>query len=780
MKEHRHPHPHVDPRQPRNGSRPGTNPPVFAWKPVDIETGTHLMVARDEAFSDLCLDVKRLQEPAFLPEEALAPGRYFWKWSAGSSESEVFEFEITPEAVVVEVPSVDEWLRRFSEGHPRMYIRPEDVQALRESRQGEGAEAWEALKHRADVLLEESHELEEPPFLPPWSEDYDKTYRIWSRIASAARGFIGGAETLALAYLSSGEAGYARAACLRMASVSRWDPEGSSHISHNDEAHMPVIWHGPKACDWAWDQFTNEELEAVIAQYRQRGQITFDHMHNRGSYGVTRFDSHAGREIVFLANTALVFHEHIPEARTWLEWLRPVLCGIWPIWAGDDGGWAEGPNYGLSYVTIMTMFATALKRGAGVDLYRRPFWQNHARWRLYCFPPYAECTGFGDTSGRSAGTWESNANLVETIGREIGTDVFAEYVEAFREEADRCSEDPRRRSGEVDSQRYLAPLAGGDTKPRDEEDVSDTNVLHVFPAAGRAAIRTDMDDPSRDVALMFRSSPYGAVSHSHADNNDFIFHVAGRALAIPSGYYAGYGSDHHTHWNWHTKSHNCVTLSDASQIMRSHDSSGAVENAFEDDRIAYFRGAADASYRDRAQRCRRHVLFLKAQSCFVMIDEFTAAPGIASALQWNLHSWYPFEVDDERRTFTLACDGRSLEGHFMYHHNAFFSLSEGWDPPPMAREGAAYRQQYHLRFTPSGIVERRNLGTVFCPGHETLERPEVHTERSGDVEVARVGGDLILVGQGGTMEYEDLQTDALGLLMVQGTRYEVRDEGIEC
>ena len=84
-----------------------------------------------------------------------------------------------------------------------------------------------------------------------------------------------------------------------------------------------------------------------MAQFRRRGQITFDHMHNRGSYGVTRFDSHAGREIVFLAHIALVFHEHIPEAQTWLEWLRPVLCGIWPIWAGDDGAWAEGPSYGL-------------------------------------------------------------------------------------------------------------------------------------------------------------------------------------------------------------------------------------------------------------------------------------------------------------------------------------------------------------------------------------------------------------------------------------------------
>ena len=125
-------------------------------------------------------------------------------------------------------------------------------------------------------------------------------------------------------------------------------------------------------------------------------------MHNRGSYGVTRFDSHAGRENVFLALIALVFHEHIPEAESWLEWLRPVLCGIWPIWSGDDGAWAEGPSYGLAYVTIMTMFATALKRGAGVDLYKRPFWKNHARWRRYCLPPYAEWMGFG---GRMPTWW---------------------------------------------------------------------------------------------------------------------------------------------------------------------------------------------------------------------------------------------------------------------------------------------------------------------------------------------------------------------------------------
>ena len=164
----------------------------------------------------------------------------------------------------------------------------------------------------------------------------------------------------------------------------------------------------------------------MIGQFHRRGQITYEHMHDRGSYGVSRFDSHAGREIVFLALIAFTFYEQIPEARTWLEWLRPVLCGIWPIWAGDDGAWAEGPSYGLAYVRIMTAFATALKRGAGVDLYRRPFWRNHAEWRRWCLPPYAEWIGFGDHTERWASTWRANADLVELIDAETGAVLFEE------------------------------------------------------------------------------------------------------------------------------------------------------------------------------------------------------------------------------------------------------------------------------------------------------------------------------------------------------------------
>ena len=88
--------------------------------------------------------------------------------------------------------------------------------------------------------------------------------------------------------------------------------------------------------------------------------------------------------------------------------------------------------------------------------------------------------------------------------------------------------------------------------------------------------------------------------------------------------------------------------------------------------------------------------------------------------------------------------------------------------------------QYHLRFTPSGVVTRQILGVVMCPGHASLRRAEVDTERSKDAEVARIGHDLVMVNQGDVMAYEDVPTDALALFVLQCRRYELQDEGIRC
>ena len=41
----------------------------------------------------------------------------------------------------------------------------------------------------------------------------------------------------------------------------------------------------------------------------------------------------------------------------------------------------------------------------------------------------------------------------------------------------------------------------------------------------------------------------------------------------------------------------------------------------------------------------------KTQGRFVLIDEYVAAPGMTSSVQWNIHSWNSIEVNEQERIF---------------------------------------------------------------------------------------------------------------------------------
>ena len=74
----------------------------------------------------------------------------------------------------------------------------------------------------------------------------------------------------------------------------------------------------------------------------------------------------------------------------------------------------------------------------------------------------------------------------------------------------------------------------------------------LFEGVGLACLHTDLTDGQNDVSFVMKSSPYGAVSHGHNDQNCFTLEAFGEPLAIPSGYYNRYGSPHHSGWTRQT------------------------------------------------------------------------------------------------------------------------------------------------------------------------------------------------------------------------------------
>jgi len=106
-----------------------------------------------------------------------------------------------------------------------------------------------------------------------------------------------------------------------------------------------------------------------------------------------------------------------------------------------------------------------------------------------------------------------------------------------------------------------------------------TGLFDIFEL-GRSwldGIHSSLSDPENDTFLLFESTPYGSVSHSHGDKNSFAIMKGGLALAIPSGHYGKrYGMPHHAGWTRSTKANNSALVNGKGQVLRSDKASGNI------------------------------------------------------------------------------------------------------------------------------------------------------------------------------------------------------------
>ena len=106
----------------------------------------------------------------------------------------------------------------------------------------------------------------------------------------------------------------------------------------------------------------------------------------------------------------------------------------------------------------------------------------------------------------------------------------------------------------------------------------------------------DLADPKNDAYLVLRSSPFGSISHGHADQNAFVIEAFGEPLAIASGYYPWYSSPHHSNWTRETKAVNSVTIDGGiGQTKRRQDANGRIVRFLTGERYDY--ALADATAR---------------------------------------------------------------------------------------------------------------------------------------------------------------------------------------
>ncbi len=703
---------------PPNGATAGVNPPGFAWWRAEGATSYRLIVRNSSGRT--VYEADRLLDPVHLPNRTLPPGDYSWDVEALDSSGSVLArrgvWRFSVPADVPELPWEDpqKLLARVPDVRPRYIFLAAELPRIRETLKATRRRAWEEVKARADRALKLP--LPKPPAYHTF-EGRVRQRMGYTEYFREFRGYIdGGMSILALAYLMSGEERYGLAAKKILLEVESWGVGGTMSVlsPYGDEPGLSMARHGQRAYDWLDPLFSDGERERVRRMTIDRARQIHERL-RRADYLFTPGESHNGRLIAYLAEYAIVCKGEAEDAADWLDYSLRALTTFYPHWAGADGGWAEGISYALSYNTIYLPALESLRAATGFDLYKRSFYRNVRRFFLYCASPIGEIKPFGDGAERG-GVGSAGASLMLHHGRRFNDPAAVWWAEQTGQPA-------------AGSDAMISLITEDTVAPSPPAGAPQAA---VFRGVGWAGLHSALDKPDQDTFFLFKSSPYGSVSHSHADQNSFAILKGGRALAIPSGHYGpAYGMPHHAEWTRQTKANNCILVNGEGQLVREARASGQITEFRHQKAITYLCGDATPAYGGKLKRFLRHVLFLRP-GAFIVADELEAAEG--AQFQWLLHAFEEMELDERNSRVVSRRGDASLTVRLGCDLGLEFSQTDRFDTPYNEGNPPEYRREvpnhWHFTAATKGRAARAVITAIMLVRHGS-EKLEVSWKPNG-------------------------------------------------
>lgn len=689
------------PYSPADGETVKLNPPPFRWLPSG-EVNRHnqerwqqlphhppswtafgevtyrLQMARDAQFSEPpAVDLAGLIYCAEMLKAPLAPGTWYWRYgvelhgapveNAPVAWSMARRFEVTEDAAPWPYPGREAF--SVPATRPRLLIRADRLDDLRRrAAEGDLRAQTEALLRSVQRHLGEEL-VPEPDYLPQ-----DRALRgpAAVHIMRTTRPPMDAMESVALAHALTGDEAAGAEAKRRILHFFSWDPQGPSGYFGYDEPAMWVMMRGVRAYDWTYDLFTDEERALVEESMRIRAADMY-RMLRQMPFDNNPYSSHPGRTIGFLGEAAIAFYHEWEEAPEYLDYITRIYWGVYPAWGKDDGGWNEGPGYWGAYMSFALHFVLALREATGIDLAQRPFFANTPYYRLYLTPPHSQVSPFGDgTEWRPSrpGTlmyWFSSLNR---------DPVLRWYAE---------------RTGAGPGSSILGVLLKDDTIPA--QSPTHLPPARIFEGAGLVAMRTDLADGESDVGFVMKSSPYGAVSHGHNDQNCFVMEAFGEALAISTGYYNYYGSPHHLNWTHQTKAKNGITFDGGAGQDRGWHARGRIAAFVHGDDFDLAIGDATDAYGGRLTRALREVVHVRP-GIFVIRDDLASEE--PRRFEYRLHAIDRMTLRQEANEVVIARPKASLTARFLAPAALDITQTDEFDPHPAWPPDREYDRLWHM------------------------------------------------------------------------------------
>ena len=734
--------------RPTPGETSAVTPPSFSWRPQKGAVAYTLEASRDRTFKRIEYRADGIAFNVHCPPQVLAPGKWAWRYRYTDSTGKVSlwsparEFTTGEKATAFPLPPRAELLSRIPATHPRVFIRPEDLPRLRELAKGSLEPVYRKLVEQCERLLRAPPPTAEPPKYPPEVKVKDERWReIWWGNRVYTIRVLGGAATLGFTHLLDGNEEYGRLARKLLMAAAEWDSRGSTGYRYNDEAGMPYAYHFSRTYTFIHHLLTERERERCRVVMKLRGDDMYRHLNPRHLW--RPYSSHSNRAWHFLGELGIAFHGEIEEAGDWVWFAMNVFANVYPVWSDDDGGWHEGISYWRSYVGRFTWWADIMKAATKIDAYRKPYFSRAGYWPMYLQPPGTRAGGFGDLAFSKDA--RGNAELMRILAVQGHNPYWTWYVEALDPTAK-----PRTY---IDFVRGAQPIV--EARPP-----ADLPTSRLFRGVGQAVLNTDLLDGRKNVAVLFKASPFGTQSHGHEAQNSFQLYAFGQPLLIRTGRRDIHGSKHHQNWMWETKSDNSILVNGEGQIKHSARARAEITRFETGESIDYAEGEAGPAYGDRLERFTRAIVFLKPEAV-IIFDRLQASR--PSTFQWLLHAPTEMALASQHSIVTRN-SGAACRVDILAPPDLKLTQTDQFDPPPRTR---VKLRQFHLRAETPTRTGRQHFVTVIHPYREgeTVLEPATLTEVEAGF-VVRVplthGAGLVLLrtAPGATLNVDGVTTAA--------------------
>jgi hypothetical protein len=713
--------------RPADGRLSEMNPPSLAWLPEKDAQTYRVQWAANTNFTG-AITISNLLFNTYTHDAALKVGTYFWRYGfattngAQSDWSAMRRFRVGESSVVFPLPSKKDRTKLIPSGHPRLFMRFEDLPRMKAAANGSLKGEFSKLVRAADALV--GAKLVEEPRQPGTASVKTNTTLLqnwWANRVQTLKACTE-AETVAFVYLMTSEEKYGTEARKRLLDLASWNPDGETNFRRNCEAAKPLLHRMARVYDWCYPMLNSKDKEAVQRAVRRRIQDAWVSGEvGRGVGIISRpQNSHGNRTFHKIGESAIVFHGEIPEAEVWLDFALNKFYASYPAWSDSEGGWHEGLSYWGGYMSKIVWWLDGMETALRIDGFKKPFFSNVGDFALYIASPGSPNMGFGDLSMRAPPSgWGEFLDYFKRRGAAVGLENAAHW-QWWTERWGMAN------ANDVLGFIYHAKLSD---LPAAKAPV-DLPKSKVFDGVGVASFHTSLVDSADDVHLLFKSSPFGSVSHGFNPQNSFQLNAYGECLLPACVYRDWYGTGFHYKWVHQTISQNAVLVNGEGQAAHKP-VPGRIFGELHHEDWDYIIGDAVQAYEGKLTKAIRHVLFLRSGVIFLM-DELRA-PKPAS-FQFMLHGLSPFTINEARQTLSLQQPKAGLLVCYLAMELLTFEQWDGFDPKPLRGD---FPNHWHVKAETPNKAPRADVITLLVP-YKGTAAPRVTAERLYDSDKATV------------------------------------------